>query len=150
MPQVKIQHGFDGRTRDEIWKIVKEVNLYPTFMDHVLKVTIGSESGLIRVVDWEVLFNGNELRWKETNVLDEENYQMSYEQIEGDLSILKGCTSVLLDGNSIIVDYKVNFDLGIPALAPLLDPLGEKEIEKNYQDMATAIADLLRDKASAV
>ena len=139
MPRVRVTYEYPSQRIEHIWQLVVNVASYPDFMDHVVAVNIEDGDSSNRICLWKVLFNGNELEWREENRVDHSQYVMSYHLIEGDLSELRGRTTLEAEGNKALLHYDVYFDLGIPSLADLLNPLGEKEIRKNYSDMAEAI-----------
>jgi len=140
MPKVVVSGTMPNADVATVWAIVRCVDQYPRFMSQVLAVEILEESKGRRRSSWTVLFNGNELRWIEIAHLDDDRHEMRFEQIEGDLAVWTGRTIVSSDREAVLVTFDIEFDLGIPALAALLHPLGERAVRANCAQMLTALA----------
>jgi hypothetical protein len=117
-------------------------------MEHVLAIDILEDDGRRLISSWVVLFNGNELRWIEQDLIDDLRCRVDFAQVEGDLEAWSGHVEVFGD-SSCSVRYTVNFDLGVPALAELLDPLGKKAIEENCRQILESIATTLAGESMA-
>lgn len=150
MPTVTVDRTMSNVKLDEVWAIASRLADYPRFMDQVISGDPLEESGDELVTSWTVLFNGNELRWTERDRLDPACKAMSFEQIEGDLKAWRGrfWLEALSDAR-VRGSYEVEFDLGVPALADLLHPLGERAIRANCSAMLESIERLLHEQADA-
>lgn len=135
MPRVVIERLMKEVDPNAVWDIARNLLAYPSFMDQVLSVepyAVGPERN---GTSWVVLFNGNELRWIEEDHYFESERRMTFHQIEGDLAEWRGSFSVICENGTTVGRYEVEFDLGIPALADVLHPLGERAIRANCEQM---------------
>jgi ribosome-associated toxin RatA of RatAB toxin-antitoxin module len=146
MPTVIAARAYPGLSVSRIWAVVRDIGAYATFMDHVLRIDVVEAASDRLVTDWTVIFNGNELQWNEIDIIHDATRTITFSQTEGDLEVWRGSVEVMGDASNSEARYTVEFDLGIPALADLLHPLGSKAVKANCQQMLEAIAQI----ASAV
>lgn len=139
MPIVEVKRSFEHVPASEVWAVLREFQHYPEFAEHVLSVEIVSEKRDYKESTWVVLFNGNQLRWSERDHIDDERQVISFEQIEGDLAVWRGTLSVAKNPECNAI-YTVEFDLGVPALAELLNPLGIQAVKANCEQILEAAA----------
>ena len=135
MVQVIAERLMSNANLNRVWEIAINVVDYPTFMDQVVNVEIEDSGKERRCTSWTVLLNGNEMSWTEISLYDEKTHRMTFEQIDGDLAEWKGFFEVTEQLDGILARYQIEFDLGIPALADELHPLGESAIMANCTQM---------------
>lgn len=135
VPRVIIERRMWGASLERIWEHASRLTDYPRFMDQVLEVSEIGIDGVDRATSWVVLLNGNELRWIEEDLYDHEGRRLSFRQIDGDLAEWRGSFEARNDGDAVVARYDVEFDLGVPALADVLHPLGEVAIRSNCAQM---------------
>lgn len=135
MPRVVVERVMQGGSIDRVWAIAKKLTDYPVFMDQVLSVEPFDLDPSLSATSWVVLLNGNELRWVETDHYDEARRRVTFNQVEGDLAEWSGFFEAVFEKEAVLARYDVSFELGIPALADVLHPLGEVSIRANCQQM---------------
>ncbi len=135
MPRVVIERRMSGVDPTAVWEIARNLTMYPSFMDQVLRVEPSDIAPGRSATAWVVLFNGNELRWIEEDNYFENERRMTFSQIEGDLAEWRGSFAVVCENGATIGRYEIEFDLGIPALADVLHLLGERAIRANCEQM---------------
>ena len=139
MPRVITEKKISGLSIDTVWLIAKDLESYPKFMDQVKSVEFIDAVEEVITSSWVVLFNGNELRWTEVDEFDNIRHRMSFRQIEGDLAKWEGSFEAIAVDGGVQCRYDVEFDLGIPALAHVLHPLGERAIADNCAQILQCI-----------
>jgi carbon monoxide dehydrogenase subunit G len=90
--------------------------------------------------DWEVNFRNGILKWQEIDRVDREARTMSFVQTEGDLASFSGEWRVEGDEDATTIHFRADFDLGIPSLATMLDPVAERALRSNISELITAFA----------
>ncbi|WP_421934766.1 SRPBCC family protein [Phenylobacterium sp.] len=135
MPQVVVERSMRNVAVDRVWSIARRLTDYPMFMDQVVSVEPCAMPHVINATSWIVLLNGNELRWIEQDEYDDANRRMTFQQIEGDLAEWAGSFETAVVDGQVLARYDVTFDLGVPALADVLHPLGEIAIRSNCRQM---------------
>ena len=90
--------------------------------------------------DWEVNFRNGILKWQEIDRVDREARTMSFVQTEGDLAEFWGEWRVETDDGDTTIHFHAAFDLGIPSLATMLDPVAERALRSNISELISAFA----------
>ncbi|SDF98606.1 Ribosome association toxin PasT (RatA) of the RatAB toxin-antitoxin module [Sinosporangium album] len=139
MPYVEVKLRIAAPV-EEAWRAVTRLEDYADYMDNVESVTVRGESGGKRVSEWSVLLKGSVLEWVEEDELDETTRTMRFDQIAGDLDQFCGYWRVdpLEDGASLVT-FSVDFEIGIPLLADMLNPVATKALRENSEQMLRAI-----------
>jgi len=83
------------------------------------------------VSEWTVAFRSGLLRWTERDVLDPVALSISFTQLAGDFETFAGTWTVEPVSDGTVVTFEAVFDLGIPSLADILDPVAEATLRSN-------------------
>ncbi|MFD4183753.1 type II toxin-antitoxin system RatA family toxin [Rhodococcus sp. NPDC058514] len=136
MPVINIEREAGNITAGELFSKIVDFESYPRIAESVLEVAILDRDGDTCTTRWDVAFRGGVLRWTESDVIDTENLAFTFEQIEGDLEMFRGSWTVhdVPEGGARIV-FEAKFDLGMPSLAPMLDPIALQELQANVIEM---------------
>ena len=140
MPTVITSLNLGDCSKSQVWPILADFAHYSDFMADVLEVRVDSRSGNETFSTWRVLLNGSELTWTEKDVLVHEQ-RIEFEQIDGDLDVWRGTWSLVDRPDGLHVDLHVVFDIGIPSLADVLNPIGERALRANSRQMLEGIKD---------
>ena len=139
MPVVETTMEIKEIDIETLWNNISDFERYPHFMDDVLEVTCRpDETGTVS--SWKVLLNGSELNWVEKDHFYPYE-KIVFEQIEGDIDLYKGAWEIDYTEaeKTARVTLTIEFDLGIPSLADMLNPMGVKAIKANSYKMLDAI-----------
>jgi ribosome-associated toxin RatA of RatAB toxin-antitoxin module len=140
MPHVEVELPIRAPAADA-WRAVTRLEDYADYMENVESVTVLGTTGTgARVSEWSVLLKGSVLEWVEEDELDESTRTMTFHQISGDLDEFEGHWRVddAGDGTSVVV-FSVDFEIGIPLLADMLNPVASKALRENSEHMLRAI-----------
>lgn len=138
MPRVVSRVVIPRISRSRVWAVLRDFERYPETMDDVLEIQVSSVDGDEATSSWRVLLDGAELSWTERDVF-EPMKRIQFEQIEGDLECFRGEWRLETEGDGVLVILEVEFDLGVPSLSEVLNPLGIDAIESNSRMMLDAI-----------
>lgn len=141
MPVVETGIDISGVTLDRVWEVVSAFERYPETMADVIGVDWLERADDRGVTTWRVLLNGSELTWTETDVFHP-NTRIEFEQLEGDLEVWRGAWELEQATGGVRVNLRVEFDLGVPSLSAIMDPLGVRAIRANSHAMLAAITEL--------
>lgn len=105
---------------------------YPELTSTVLGVQLDRSGGQLRSA-WRVTFRGGVLAWTEVDRVDPVARVLDFEQVDGDLDRFIGRWTVepTVDGSRIAFTAEV--DLGIPSLAPIVDPIADAALRENIR-----------------
>jgi ribosome-associated toxin RatA of RatAB toxin-antitoxin module len=85
--------------------------------------------------EWTVSFRGGSMRWVEEDRLDPEAGRIEFNLVEGNLRHFSGAWAVQdVDGGSD-VRFTCDFAVGMPAMASFIDPLAERAIRDNIEEI---------------
>ncbi|MCF3141670.1 type II toxin-antitoxin system RatA family toxin [Streptomyces platensis] len=139
MPHVEVNLRIQAPA-EETWRAVTRLEDYAAYMENVESVTVRGASHGKRVSEWSVLLKGSVLEWVEEDQLDEATRTMTFDQVSGDLDRFTGYWRVdPQDADASLVTFSVDFEIGIPLLADMLNPVATKALRENSEQMLRAI-----------
>jgi ribosome-associated toxin RatA of RatAB toxin-antitoxin module len=120
---------------------LSDFGCYPQVTEVVRAVTI-RESGGESTSVWEVNFRKGILKWVERDTFDRDNREISFVQTEGDLKSFSGRWRVVpWPSGGVTVTFEAKFDLGMPSIATIVEPIAERTLIDNTR---TIIEQLVR------
>jgi ribosome-associated toxin RatA of RatAB toxin-antitoxin module len=125
---------------DHVWNVVCDFESHPEYMADVLEITFLERSPEEALSSWRVLLNGSELTWEEKDYFHPP-HRIDFDQTEGDLEVFRGSWTLTETETGVNVVLEIEFDLGIPSLAAVLDPVGIQAIDSNSRSMLNAISE---------
>lgn len=124
-----------------VWEVVNDIASYPRLMEHVRSVKMLESSPTHRLSEWEVDLKGCVMRWVEREQIDAARHRIDYRLVEGDLASFEGFWQLEpLTAGSSRATVSATFDIGIPMLADMLNPVCERAIRDNSLRMLTSVA----------
>jgi ribosome-associated toxin RatA of RatAB toxin-antitoxin module len=129
-----------GVSLGDVWRVVSDFEQFPALMPNVLSVEVVGQDGDATITTWRVVLEGSEMTWDERDTFVP-NERITFEQVDGDLDVFRGEWTLAERDGGVLVTLTVEFDLGIPSLATVLNPVGVKAIDANSREMLTAIGD---------
>lgn len=142
MPAVHTEMEVPGVSLEDVWRVVSDFEQFPVLMPNVLSVDVVSSDDTSTVTSWRVVLEGSEMTWDERDTF-EPYERITFEQVDGDLDVFRGEWTLAESDNGVLVTLTVEFDLGIPSLAMVLNPVGVKAIQNNSREMLGAIGNRL-------
>jgi ribosome-associated toxin RatA of RatAB toxin-antitoxin module len=140
MPRVDLELDINAPV-ERVWRAVTDVERYPESMDSVRSVTIVDADGpTVRRTAWSVLLKGSILQWEEVETLDPDERVMSSQQVSGDMEKFEATWSLQpIDADRTTVSLAVDFEIGIPLLADMLDPVAQRALRENCTEMLRGV-----------
>lgn len=125
--------------QEVIYNILKDMNKYPEFMNDLVSVTVLEREENQTITHWISNVDGRIIQWTERDIFDDEQMQITYSQIAGDLRKMEGSwvLTPVVEGTEI--KLIVDFDFGIPMISGLLHPILKKKVRINSENMLYAI-----------
>lgn len=120
-----------------VWAQVKDVEAYPQFMENVRSVAIIDHAdGATRTTRWSTLLKGSVLEWTEVEVIDDASLRIEFQQLDGDLDLFEGHWQLTASSaTKTRVELAVAFEIGIPLLADMLNPVAARALKGNSEAM---------------
>ncbi|EMN82520.1 polyketide cyclase/dehydrase [Leptospira interrogans serovar Grippotyphosa str. UI 12764] len=109
-------------------------------MPSVQKVSIISNNLNDTEVDWEVILKGSLLKWREFEQRFPDNFIMKFNQLSGDLDKFDGYWKLeKITENDTNANLYIDFEIGIPMLKDMLDPVATKSLTENANEMLNSL-----------
>ncbi|WP_405946749.1 SRPBCC family protein [Streptomyces prunicolor] len=80
---------------------------------------------------WEVHFRSGLLRWTERDVMDPVARRITFDQLTGDFASFAGTWDITQAGTEVSVLFTCEFDLGIPSLEPIINPVAMRALDES-------------------
>jgi ribosome-associated toxin RatA of RatAB toxin-antitoxin module len=138
LPKVQTVVEIPNVTLERVWEVVCDFERYQESMEDVIEIRVLDREDLESTSSWRVLLNGSELTWTERDYF-EPMKRIRFDQVEGDLEMFRGAWELEAVGGGVRVTLNVEFDLGVPSLSQILDPIGVQAIRVNSRAMLEAI-----------
>lgn len=126
---------------DRVWAAVVDIERYPESMANVRWAKIlEHESADSRKTAWSVDLKGSILEWQDRETLDHAAREMRFVQLSGDMEVFTGSWVLTeLGPERTAVRLEMTFEIGIPLLADMLNPVAERALRGNCRDMLLGV-----------
>jgi ribosome-associated toxin RatA of RatAB toxin-antitoxin module len=130
MRRVTITASLPTGDPDQVFAAVRDFTAYPRYSEAVRSVEIINAEEGATVSDWTVRFRNGLLCWTERDEVDAARRTVEFTQLEGDFDSFSGAWRVDArpDSAEIAVEFTAEFDLGMPSMAEMLDPIAEQAL----------------------
>jgi ribosome-associated toxin RatA of RatAB toxin-antitoxin module len=140
MRTVSMRVQVPGTDPQRAYDLIRDFARYPELTDAVAEVVVNPPAADGSVVsEWLVHFRKGMLKWTERDVFEPGSRVIRFVQLSGDFALFEGQWRVEeRDGGSEIW-LDASFDLGIPTLADLLEPVAEASFRANILRILSGI-----------
>lgn len=122
-----------------IFPILCDFKMYQKHSDVVKDITIiNSENGR-SISNWEVTFRNGILKWQEEDRFIPESHTIEFMQIEGDAEHFSGKWQAVDTPEGCEIEFSAQFDMGIPSLSEIIDPIAEQALKENIESIIKGI-----------
>jgi ribosome-associated toxin RatA of RatAB toxin-antitoxin module len=135
MGQLTMRATVDGMPAGEVYRRIVAFGDYPLLCDAVREVDVIEATDDHMVTKWEVNFHRGILRWTEHARFFPAERRVDFTDLDGDIDEFRGSWQVMDAGQETSVVFSVVFDIGIPTLEHVLDPIAEEALHKNVSSM---------------
>ncbi|SDZ37993.1 Ribosome association toxin PasT (RatA) of the RatAB toxin-antitoxin module [Saccharopolyspora shandongensis] len=136
MPTVTVESlvpaamGADAAT---VFSAICDVERFADQTDEVRSVTVTARQDGTQDSEWAVTFRNGILCWSERDRIDHSARTITFQQLDGDFERFDGEWAVDEFGPDTIVRFTAHFDLGMPSLAAIIDPIAEEALRASIQ-----------------
>jgi coenzyme Q-binding protein COQ10 len=133
---------------NRVWEVVNDIESFPRLMKHVRSVQVTERGPNYRVSAWEVELKGCIMRWTEREEISAAQHRIDYHQVEGEMETFEGCWQLEPETyETTRVMLSVQFNIGIPMLCQMLNPICERAIRDSSQGMLLSLASAATQEA---
>lgn len=126
---------------DTVWEAVLDIERYPQLMTNVVAVRIEEwEEETIRRSEWAMIIKGATLVWRDREWIDHAERSVRFEQVSGDLERFEGSWVLTERAPGVIhVQLRIAFEIGVPLLADMLNPVAKRALYDNCLEMLEGV-----------
>jgi ribosome-associated toxin RatA of RatAB toxin-antitoxin module len=140
MRRVELEALIPNRTPAEVLPEIVRFDRYPALAPHVRSTvvhrTLPTPTGRS---EWELHFRSGLLRWTEEETFEAALGRVTFTQTEGDFDAFSGGWDLTPDGAGTCLEFRADFDFGIPSLAGILDPIAHRVIQETVAYVVTGM-----------
>lgn len=141
MRRITISAHLANAAATDVFEALADFERYPDHTDAVRHVTIQQQTADELVSAWEVNFRNGILKWREHDHLDRNTRTIRFTQLDGDLARWEGAWHVDEHPKGCTVHFTAEFDMGMPTLADMLEPIAERTLRDNITEIITGLTD---------
>ncbi|WP_037854703.1 SRPBCC family protein [Streptomyces sp. NRRL S-340] len=134
MRRVTVQMNAQDVSPEAAYDRIRDFRRYPDVTETVREVVVhppGADGSVVS--DWTVRFRNGLMRWSERDSFHPERLTLGFTQLRGDFEVFEGTWRCAPTGSGTVVTFDAVFDLGIPTLADMLDPVAESTLRANIE-----------------
>lgn len=141
MPSFRIAAVVAGVEPREALRRVADYRRWPAASEAIRSVVVAEAGEGVSTSTWEVTFRGGLMRWTERDVLDLDRLEHRFALVEGDPRDFDGAWTAAPHPGGCLLELAAEFDLGMPSLRHLLDPIAIEALEDAVADVLDALFD---------
>lgn len=139
MPRVWLRCYLPDSDTEAVLRNVTSFERWPAASESVKSVDVEPQDDGSDISRWEVVFHQGLLRWTERDWLELEHNRARFELVEGDPHLFDGVWEVEAhEGGSALV-FDADFDLGMPSLSHVLDPIAVEAVEDAIESVVRGL-----------
>lgn len=131
MPTVVIEILVPSADADAVFDRICDFERYAEYTDSVREVTVSTRADGALDSEWSVNFRNGVLCWSERDHIDRSERTIAFTQLDGDFETFEGEWAIETAGADVTVRFTARFDLGMPTLAAIIDPIAEQALRDN-------------------
>lgn len=124
MPFVRVETRVPGIDPQTVLVRATDFERWPDLSDAIQSVVVEDSTSW-----WEVAFREGILKWSQRDEADLDAGVSKFELIEGDPLVFHGTWKAEARGDGSVLTLEADFDLGMPSLGHVLDPMAVEALE---------------------
>jgi hypothetical protein len=132
-PVVRVSAHHPSLGPEDAFDIIRDFHRHALLSDAVRAVELEEGPDGSFISHWEVNFRNGILVWSEFDEFDASTNTVRFERRDGDPEAFSGSWSSRADPSErgCILKFEANFEIGIPTLSEMLDPLAALTLREN-------------------
>jgi polyketide cyclase/dehydrase/lipid transport protein len=139
MPALQLRAVVDGVDPESALRRVTDYRTWPAASAAIRSVEVAATDAITSVSSWEVSFRGGLMRWTERDVLCADALEQRFSLVEGDPADFTGAWSAAAWDGGCTLRLSGEFDLGMPSLRHVLDPIAIEALEEAITEVLEAL-----------
>jgi ribosome-associated toxin RatA of RatAB toxin-antitoxin module len=143
--QLAVYANVTGMSAEDVYQRIAAFPDYVGLCEAVREVEVLDKGDRHMTTNWEVYFHRGILRWTEHAEFVPEEGLINFTEVDGDIDEFRGDWRIEDRADGVSVVFSVVFDIGIPTLEHILDPIAEEAL---YDNISSILHGLLGDAVS--
>lgn len=139
MRKLSLSRTLDGYSANQVFKKISDFKSFEQYTSAVRQVDIEQKTETSSICNWSVNFRDGVLCWREQDDFYEDKNLIEFVQLDGDMKSFSGSWVVKECEAGAILTFNAEFDLGIPSLAELLDPIAESALKESIDEIIDGV-----------
>jgi ribosome-associated toxin RatA of RatAB toxin-antitoxin module len=139
MRTLEITAKLMGIDADEAYRLLAAFDQWPAWSPVIRSVEIQAKHHGVVESAWKVAFLEGTLQWTEEDVFDPLRRTCRFRQLAGDADDFHGDWSVSPCPGGCRFRFRAEFDLGLPSLSDILEPIAEDELRDNLHSVLSGM-----------
>ena len=140
MHSVRVERRIIGVRPEAVFDRIVDFESYPQLTDAINKVTVDvGPDGELRS-HWSARFRNGTAEWVEVDSVNRAALETHFVQESGDFEVFTGYWRVTGDETGAVVLFDAKFDMGMPSLAELVNPVAERALRENISQLIDGFA----------
>ncbi|MCA2212158.1 type II toxin-antitoxin system RatA family toxin [Jidongwangia harbinensis] len=131
MHPVRVEKWVSGVSAEAMFERIVDFASYPKYSDVIRSIRIEEAPGGRLLSHWSVRFRNGTAEWSEVDAIDRAAHETHFEQTAGDFAHFSGYWRAIPGGTGTTVLFEAKFDMGMPSLAELVNPVAERALRDN-------------------
>jgi len=128
MPEVTLDVRIPDLNPLAVFERLRDFGAYPKFTDAIREVRVVEIDHCTVDSHWQANFRNGVLCWSERDTIDPAALSIEFTQLDGDFERFEGGWYVSEDSPGTTARFTAVFDLSIPTLASLIDPIAARTL----------------------
>ena len=133
MRHVEVIANVVGRPAGDLFPILCDMRLYPTYSDRVLSLEIEPSANGSVVSKWTVKLGPGTATWTQQDDFEPETSTIRFRGLSGDIDYFSGAWTVRDNSAGSVLTFACDFDIGLPGLGNLIEPRIAKLLSENIR-----------------
>lgn len=131
MRRLKVIANVAGQTAGQVFPLLCAMEQYPKYSGAVLSLTVSGGGNGTAVSRWTVKFGQGTATWSQEDSFDHAATTIRFKRLSGDIENFTGAWVLRDQEAACLVHFNADFDIGMPALALIVEPMIENMLREN-------------------
>jgi ribosome-associated toxin RatA of RatAB toxin-antitoxin module len=139
MRHVEVTASVPDQTARDLFPLLCDMEQYPKSSEAILSLTVAPSGNGSSISTWKVKFGPGVATWSEEDWVDPVATTIRFKRLSGDIENFAGAWSLRDDEKGCTVQFAADFDIGLPALSSIIEPMVETALRHNVTAILTGI-----------
>jgi ribosome-associated toxin RatA of RatAB toxin-antitoxin module len=131
MRHLEVTASITGQSASELFPLLCDMEQYPKSCEAILSLKVSSSENSTTISKWTVKFGHGVATWTEEDLVDVAATTIRFRRLSGDIDSFTGSWIVRDNEDGCTVHFAADFDIGLPGLAVIIEPMIASTLRQN-------------------